>query len=346
MIMDGNFYIGTCAIDLTYKCTFRCLHCFNSSGEHSLNKQELSDAEILQFIDDINNDSVGLISIGGGEALLRKELILQISDYLSGNNSKIDLALVTNGYLMTKEYASQLRLPNIRSVQVSLDGFKENHERMRNMKGSYDRAIESIKYLIDAGHTVAVSFAPTKFNIDDIDELFEFVKKLGVKFFRCQPLMLLGRARKNLQSFIPTYEDYQKVSFILAKKRKENPKMYVEWGDPLEHIAKGRIKQPMLSYFSISAYGDILISPYIPITCGNIRKHSIREYIEGGLLDIWNNKYLQEVAARMNDTSEMDLQKFGLPEIFIDEAIDLDILSPDYRQKTEELCRSLAVTVR
>lgn len=40
MIMDGNFYIGTCAIDLTYKCTFRCLHCFNSSGEHSLNKQE------------------------------------------------------------------------------------------------------------------------------------------------------------------------------------------------------------------------------------------------------------------------------------------------------------------
>ena len=158
--------------------------------------------------------------------------------------------------------------------------------------------------------------------------------------------MLLGRARKNLQSFIPTYEDYQKVSFILAKKRKENPKIYVEWGDPLEHIAKGRIKQPMLSYFSISAYGDILISPYIPITCGNIRKHSIREYIEGGLLDIWNNKYLQEVAARMNDTSEMDLQKFGLPEIFIDEAIDLDILSPDYRQKTEELCRSLAVTVR
>lgn len=104
MIMDGNFYIGTCAIDLTYKCTFRCLHCFNSSGEHSLNKQELSDAEILQFIDDINNYSVGLISIGGGEALLRKELILQISDYLSGNNSKIDLALVTNGYLMTKPY--------------------------------------------------------------------------------------------------------------------------------------------------------------------------------------------------------------------------------------------------
>lgn len=88
-------------------------------------------------------------------------MILQISDYLSDNNSKIDLALVTNGYLMTKEYASQLRLPNIRSVQVSLDGFKENHERMRNMKGSYDRAIESIKYLIDAGHTVAVSFAPT-----------------------------------------------------------------------------------------------------------------------------------------------------------------------------------------
>ena len=89
-----------------------------------------------------------------------------------------------------------------------------------------------------------------------------------------------------------------------------------------------------------------LTNCFVLCTPTNIRKHSIREYIEGGLLDIWNNKYLQEVAARMNDTSEMDLQKFGLPEIFIDEAIDLDILSPDYRQKTEELCRSLAVTVR
>lgn len=61
-----------------------------------------------------------------------------------------------------------------------------------------------------------------------------------------------------------------------------------------------------------------------------------KEYIEGGLLDIWNNKYLQEVAARMNDTSEMDLQKFGLPEIFIDEAIDLIflVLITDRKQKS------------
>ena len=50
MIMDGNFYIGTCAIDLTYKCTFRCLHCFNSSGEHSLNKRKRKIASTLTFL--------------------------------------------------------------------------------------------------------------------------------------------------------------------------------------------------------------------------------------------------------------------------------------------------------
>lgn len=339
--MKENFYIGTCAIDLTYKCTFRCLHCFNSSGEHPLSRMELTDAEILKFIDDINNYNVGLISIGGGEALLRKELILQIVDRLYNYNSKIDIAIVTNGYLMTKEYATQLRKPNVRSVQVSLDGFKENHERIRNMKGSYERAVDAIKYLVNSGHIVSVSFAPTKFNIDDIDELFEFVKGLGVKFFRCQPLMLLGRAKKNLQEFLPTYEDYQKVSLLLAKKRRENPRMYVEWGDPLEHLAKGRIKRPILSYFSISAYGDILVSPYIPISFGNIKRHSIAEYIEGGLLNIWNNKFLQEASARMNDTTGMDLQKFGLPEIFMSEAIELDILSSNYNENTDTLYRKL-----
>lgn len=35
--------IKSASIDVTYKCNFRCLHCFNSSGEHCFEKEELSE---------------------------------------------------------------------------------------------------------------------------------------------------------------------------------------------------------------------------------------------------------------------------------------------------------------
>ena len=177
MIMDGNFYIGTCAIDLTYKCTFRCLHCFNSSGEHSLNKQELSDAEILQFIDDINNYSVGLISIGGGEALLRKELILQISDYLSGNNSKIDLALVTNGYLMTKEYASQLT----GSFSSAMNGLQLLQREIHNKK---------------LFKPIIIKMTLNSQNKNEWKQFAEYFDKLNINEVIINSITVAGRAQK------------------------------------------------------------------------------------------------------------------------------------------------------
>ena len=29
------------SLDITYKCNFRCRHCYNSSGEHNFNNKEL-----------------------------------------------------------------------------------------------------------------------------------------------------------------------------------------------------------------------------------------------------------------------------------------------------------------
>lgn len=38
------------SFDITNKCNLRCLHCFNSSGENDVVKNELSDEEVLSFI--------------------------------------------------------------------------------------------------------------------------------------------------------------------------------------------------------------------------------------------------------------------------------------------------------
>src|SRR5699024_940804 len=120
-------------------------------------------------------------------------------------------AIVSNGYLITEEVAQNLKKANLTNIQISIDGLKDNHDRMRNCQGSFDKAVRAIKYLYKENMKVAVAFSPTKFNIGDIDKLFEFLKSIGVTMFRTQPLMLLGRAEKNLKNELLSYKEYRKL---------------------------------------------------------------------------------------------------------------------------------------
>lgn len=52
------------AFDITNNCNLRCLHCFNSSGENDVISNELSDGEVLHFIEDLA--SMNLLCVPNG----------------------------------------------------------------------------------------------------------------------------------------------------------------------------------------------------------------------------------------------------------------------------------------
>lgn len=93
--------LQTASIDITYKCNFRCKHCFNSSGEHSGIKQELSDEKILETADEIMDLGVESLCLCGGEPLLRKDLVYKIANLKKKTNTA--LSMVSNGYLISKQ---------------------------------------------------------------------------------------------------------------------------------------------------------------------------------------------------------------------------------------------------
>ena len=43
------------SFDITNKCNLRCLHCYNSSGENLASQNELTDQEVLDFIDEFKS---------------------------------------------------------------------------------------------------------------------------------------------------------------------------------------------------------------------------------------------------------------------------------------------------
>ena len=250
------------SLDITYKCNFRCRHCYNSSGEHNLCNKELSDEEMVVLVKGIAEYNPDSVCICGGETLLRKELVYEIGNILKKCDCSYNI--VTNGYLMTDEIAKNLKKSGYSLVQVSIDGLKENYEWLRGVEGGFEKAVEAVKCVKRAGLMAAVSCVPLSRNVDDVGIIIEMCDELGVEAFRMQPLMQLGRAEGINKEFViqdgyvQIIDTIQKYRSILRDKKSQ---LQLEWGDPIEHLITIGNGNTALGSLHLSAYGEILVSP-------------------------------------------------------------------------------------
>ena len=82
-----------------------------------------------------------------------------------------------------------------------------------------------------------------------------------------------------------------------------------------------------LLYLSISAYGQLIVSPYLPLVVGDLRKHSLEEYIEKGLLDVWKDDRVKKMGEMIAEANKMDVsERFDMPEIFTENDIVYDVI--------------------
>ena len=146
------------SFDITNKCNLRCLHCYNSSGENLASQNELTDQEVLDFIDEFKSIKLLNFCFCGGEPLLRKELIVEAAKRLRTYGCE-NVAMVSNGILMTDEVIEELINAGVTRIQISLDGIKaESHDRIRNKKGVYEKALRWVlnHKRITLGSTIAL----------------------------------------------------------------------------------------------------------------------------------------------------------------------------------------------
>ena len=119
-----------------YACNFGCLYCYQDEYAYpvKLLNKDVIDA-FYNFIDDRFKNRRKYITLFGGEPLLpgenRKKLISYFVD--KSVQRQIDLAVVTNGYLVA-EYLPVFKKARIREIQVTLDGTEEVHDKRRPLK--------------------------------------------------------------------------------------------------------------------------------------------------------------------------------------------------------------------
>jgi len=197
-------------------CNLKCKHCYRDAGKF---KGELTTSEVKKMLSDFSKTSKGIISLTGGEPLMRKDFF-EIAEY--GSTLENSLLLFTNGTLITKENAKPLS-KFFDEIQISLDGATaEVNDNIRG-KGSYNKIIDGINNMPYNGAKVNVSMVVTPENAEDIKLnlkklLNEKIKNLNISI-RLGGLINYGRAecaeKGNSNSLIEDIlEDFSKsVSF-------------------------------------------------------------------------------------------------------------------------------------
>lgn len=314
------------AFTITRDCNFRCIHCFNESGElcnmSASLETLLNIAEQIVMLEPLN------VCLCGGETLMDFNKALEVVRYLAPKVGNVNL--VSNGFLVTEEKLKLLKEAGLNTIQISLDGDNEfTHDNMRGMSGAFKKAVNAIKIAKETGLNVAVSFVPQKLNYKYLGNACDLCFELGVSEFRAMPLIPMGRGGR-ISPLLLSSEEYLKLQRIMEEKKYEYEfKMNVQWGDPIDHLYRMPVNNKLkLNTYSmeVSFDGDITVTTYLPISVGNCLKNDLLEYWEAGYKNIWGNKEVLQYTNEIETIYDFASPIFANP-------IYLDILDKKLKEK-------------
>jgi len=167
----------------TMDCNMCCPYCYEDKS--SLVMDDKTQEQLVTFaekhLDTYKHIKNLNISWYGGEPLLQKEVIYNLSNKLIGlsetRNIGYSAHIVTNGVLMDLETSKKLAEDcKVNSVQITIDGMKEMHNKRRILVDGNDSHEIIIKNIEDSKDVISISVRVNvdKENVEDIDKLTKF----------------------------------------------------------------------------------------------------------------------------------------------------------------------------
>lgn len=175
---------------LTYDCNLRCVYCYEGAGEQNKGSLSIETREaIFKFIKkqmEQRKSNILSIVLFGGEPLLNFEQNIewldQIKHYCDINNKVFVTTLITNGILINEFVMNKLIEYNCETIQITLDGIKEIHDRRRKYKdgrGSFDEVLKGLKMIFknDKLNNPVIRINIDKTNIDEVKRLLVYLNE-------------------------------------------------------------------------------------------------------------------------------------------------------------------------
>jgi len=279
---------------ITDRCNLRCSHCYQEkySGE------DPGFADLMEILDQFSH-LIALwrtrakvrahITVSGGEPFVRRDFP-DLLEKFHARRAEFSFAILSNGSFTDAAMARYLKKLNPAFVQISMEGGRESHEKIRGA-GTFDMAVSALRHLAGAGIRSFISFTAHRGNYREFPVVARLGQKLGVSRVWADRLIPWGSGAE-LSDLVLTPEETQDFFEIMAKTRVCFPRsllckteislhralQFLIGGGRPYHCTAGD------SLITVLPNGDLLPCRRMPIPVGNLRENSLAELYYGSQL--------------------------------------------------------------
>ncbi len=179
-----------------FHCNLACDYCVVASSP-TARRREISAERFRALVDEAVEEGFTEIYVTGGEPFVHPDIV----DMIEYSSDRCDTVVLTNAMLFTgnrgrglERLAGRERL----TLQSSLDGARAATHDLWRGAGSWDRAMEGIRFAHGLGLPLRVAMTETPENRDEVSELGELLAGLGIggDGFAVRPLVQRGFAEE------------------------------------------------------------------------------------------------------------------------------------------------------
>ena len=296
--------------ETTQACDLACVHCRAKAQPLPL-PGELSHEEGVALLEAIAEMGAKVCVLSGGDPLKRAD-VLELIRY--GKSRGLRMATIPAATpRLTLEVVQALKAAGLDQMALSLDASTAvAHDQFRGVSGAFHKTLQAVQWAHDVQLPVQINSMMSRHNFDDVDQLIELVKQLGVVFWEVFFLVPVGRgtqlpglsAEQYEQVFAKVYEVARSVPFIVKVTEAPHFRRYYderrrqELGiDPHRLVWNGAELPPELSQIAgprgtigqapqavnagkgcvfVAYNGEIYPSGFLPLSAGNVRTASLR----------------------------------------------------------------------
>jgi len=199
--------------EITYKCNANCIHCGSDCKMEEKPKQ-LTTAECLDIIQELEYLGTEKVVLSGGEPLLRKDIGVLAAALHRAN---IDVTLISNTIAVNEESIKLIKAMDLIAFGLSLDSSEAYmHDYIRGRKGVFDSAIKTINLLNENDIVPSVVTTVHKLNFCHLPRIRDLLIKLGVRYWQVQYADFIGRMPR--EAMLTEAQYIELAKFILDTK--------------------------------------------------------------------------------------------------------------------------------
>jgi len=200
--------VGPFTLDIkpTNRCNLDCIFCPTKVEYEKLDKKELTDEQYIYLIEQAAKLNIREVYIsGGGEPLIRKELLIKLMKMIKRNRMRG--ILITNGTLFGKEDIKNIVEVGWDDIFFSIDGTTSNtNDYLRAKKGAFKEAVNSLtlfkktkKLLGKEKPILHISTVLVNKNYKELPDLIELLKEYDIESLFLQKFIPWSEESSNLK---------------------------------------------------------------------------------------------------------------------------------------------------